>query len=80
MSQFLPKDKVDWAYASGEDWVLTDKSVVSAAPAGLEKKIGFEGNPDPATGFYIGGRVADKYDESKSSTKFSVMKELQIVS
>jgi len=55
--QFLPKDQVEWAYADSDGdgdnytWVAVDKSVTSGAPAGIEKKIGFEGNPD-ATGYY----------------------------
>lgn len=76
-TQFLPKDKVDWAYATTatpeqDDWILTDKNASSAVPAGVEKKIGFEGKPDTATGFYCnykGGRLVDKYDEGKSLAK-----------
>ena len=65
--QFLPKDVVEWAYAEsnaesesdGESvdvdvnykWVAVDKSITTTAPAGIEKKIGFEGNPD-SSGFY----------------------------
>ena len=65
--QFLPKDVVEWAYAESDSdgesvdvdvdvdatykWVAVDKSITSGAPAGIEKKIGFEGNPD-SSGFY----------------------------
>ena len=37
--------------SSGE-WVVVDKSVLTDAQKGIEKEIGFEGRPDPATGFY----------------------------
>lgn len=77
MSQFLPKDKVDWAYTTTatpeqEDWIQIDKSTSRDVPAGVEKQIGFEGKPDTATGFYCnykGGRLVDKYDEGKSLAK-----------
>jgi len=58
------KDKVEWAYwEGGEDdgsWTVVDKSVVDGAPDGIEKQIGFEGRPDPSSGFYCvfdGGRL-----------------------
>lgn len=53
--QVLKKDKIEWAYwdAEGEDWIIVDKDVLEGdLPSGLEKLIGFEGRPDPATGFY----------------------------
>ena len=53
--QVSQKDKIEWAYwdAEGDDWILVDKDVLSGdVPANLEKIIGFEGRPDPATGFY----------------------------
>ena len=31
---------------------MVDKSVVEGAPDSIEKLIGFEGRPDPSTGFY----------------------------
>lgn len=53
--QFLPKDKVEWAYAEeGDDsitWVVVNKNSATSSPTGIEKKIGFEGKPD-STGFY----------------------------
>jgi len=52
--QFLPKDQVEWGYAdTGDDdtWVAVDRSIAQGAPSGIEKKIGFVGNPDPS-GFY----------------------------
>lgn len=49
-----PKVSVEWGYAAGEgdSWTTVDKSVLTDAPDGIEKKIGFEGKPDPSTGFY----------------------------
>jgi len=47
---------VEWGYAAAGDdennWTTVDKSVLSDAPDGIEKMIGFEGKPDPTTGFY----------------------------
>jgi hypothetical protein len=57
--------KVEWAYAVSSNtaadtddnddesitWVAVDKTVANDAPSGVEKKVGFEGNPDK-TGFY----------------------------
>lgn len=50
---------MEWAYAEkGDDedadvvWITVDKkNVAEAATPGMEKKIGFEGNPE-STGFY----------------------------
>lgn len=47
----------------GDDWTLLDpKSLLEGASetTGVEKKIGFQGAPDPATGFYCvydGGKI-----------------------
>jgi len=50
------KDKIEWAYRKSdeEEWVIVDKSVLESKdiPEGVEKMIGFEGNPDPASGYY----------------------------
>jgi hypothetical protein len=53
------KAQIEWGYnsaTSGSDnedmYVVVDKSVLDEACAGIEKLIGFEGVPDPATGFY----------------------------
>jgi hypothetical protein len=51
------KKTLEWGYYKddGEEWVVVDKSVLddeSNQTDGLEKLIGFEGRPDPATGFY----------------------------
>ena len=57
--------KVEWAYRQTEpeeEWVVVDKSVLEDAPDGIEKDIGFEGRPDPASGFYClynRGRLVD---------------------
>ena len=57
------KDKIDWAYWEVDDedgrWTTVDKSVVEGAPDGIEKIIGFEGRPDPVTGYYC------KYDAGR---------------
>ena len=54
--QVSTKDKIEWACWEGSDddgsWTVVDKSAVDAAPEGVEKLIGFEGKPDPASGFY----------------------------
>lgn len=65
------KNTLEWGYSessasdesSGDDeWNVVDKSILdeSTPPAGIEKIIGFEGRPDPATGFYCvydGGKL-----------------------
>ena len=57
--QISPKVAVEWAYAAPSDdgddkndWTKVDKSVLENAPDGLEKIIGFEGSPDPSSGYY----------------------------
>ena len=45
-----------------DSWTTVDKSILEEQPPpeGIEKLIGFEGRPDPATGFYCvydGGRL-----------------------
>lgn len=64
--QVSAKDKIQWAYWEGTDddgsWTVVDKKAVEGAPDGIEKQIGFEGRPDPATGFYCvydGGRLQE---------------------
>ena len=46
---------MEWGYAdAGDDddrWVAVDRNIGQGAPSGIEKKMGFEGNPDPS-GFY----------------------------
>lgn len=59
--QVLPKDRVQWAYASNndsDDWIAIDEK--AAASPGTEKKIGFQGDADP-TGYYakVGSRGYD---------------------
>lgn len=57
--------KVEWAFRQTdpeEQWVVVDKSVLDGSPEGIEKDMGFEGRPDPASGFYClynRGRLVD---------------------
>jgi len=73
--QVKPKDVVEWGYraaGSDDEWSLVNKKVVDGAPKGVEKKVGFEGTPDPNSGFYChysGGRIVDKSDEAKQMAK-----------
>mmetsp|Transcript_19972 Transcript_19972/g.29918 ORF Transcript_19972/g.29918 Transcript_19972/m.29918 type:complete len:220 (+) Transcript_19972:95-754(+) len=65
----LPKDRVEWGFSTSptpeqEDWILVTKDAANDAPTGAEKSIGFEGKPDPASGFYChyeNGRLIDRY-------------------
>ena len=69
--QISPKDRIEWAYwdADGEDWIIAGKEALEGdLPKGLEKLIGFEGRPDPATGFYC------MYNEGKLVTSDEDMK------
>jgi hypothetical protein len=54
--QVSAKKTIEWAYseAEGGEWIHVDKSILdeTALPDGIEKNIGFEGTPDPASGFY----------------------------
>jgi hypothetical protein len=68
--QVSPKDTIEWGYWEGSDedgsWIAGDKTV--EIPEKCEKLIGFEGRPDPATGFYClydAGRLVDKQDKDK---------------
>jgi len=63
--QFLPKDLMEWAYETNDEWVAVDKNIASTAPAGIEKKIGFQGLPDN-TGFC--SRVSGKQFVGETST------------
>lgn len=74
--QVKPKDLVEWGYKASDsdddEWSLVDKSVVDDGPKGVEKKVGFEGTPDPNSGFYChysGGRLVDKSDQAKQMAK-----------
>eukprot|EP00543_Licmophora_paradoxa_P009741 CAMPEP_0202462186 /NCGR_PEP_ID=MMETSP1360-20130828/52875_1 /ASSEMBLY_ACC=CAM_ASM_000848 /TAXON_ID=515479 /ORGANISM="Licmophora paradoxa, Strain CCMP2313" /LENGTH=199 /DNA_ID=CAMNT_0049084539 /DNA_START=20 /DNA_END=619 /DNA_ORIENTATION=- len=63
--QILQNTKVEWGYfvTESEEWKVVDKVVVENAPDGIEKMIGFEGRPDPSSGFYCHynmGRLVDK--------------------
>jgi len=62
--QLSSKKTLEWGYQTGDDedseWKLVDKSCMTDAVEGLEKLVGFEGRPDPASGFYCvydGGRL-----------------------
>mmetsp|Transcript_15494 Transcript_15494/g.26242 ORF Transcript_15494/g.26242 Transcript_15494/m.26242 type:complete len:223 (-) Transcript_15494:57-725(-) len=63
--QVKPKDNIEWAFWQEEPeeiWVVVENSALDGAPSGLEKQIGFEGRPDPASGFYClynEGRLVD---------------------
>ena len=78
--QVKPKDMAEWGYRTIGDndddeepsWSIVDKSVCDDAPKGVDKKIGFEGTPDPNSGFYChysSGRLVDKSDEAKQMAK-----------
>ena len=58
------KKTLEWGYfdAENEEWTVVDKSILDeiTLPEGIDKMIGFEGKPDPATGFYCiydGGKL-----------------------
>lgn len=65
----LPKDRVEWGFSTSltpeqGDWEVVTKDAANDAPAGMEKNVGFEGKPDPASGFYChyeNGRMIDRY-------------------
>ena len=69
------KDTVQWAYWTEDDWVTVDKAILDKqnVPDDLEKIIGFEGRPDPSSGFYCvyneGRLVSDGEDARPSSRK-----------
>jgi hypothetical protein len=43
----------DWGYLENDEWKVVDiKAAMIDATEGIEKSIGFEGKPDPASGFY----------------------------
>jgi hypothetical protein len=57
--QVSPKDTLEWGYRNGDGddetaWVVADKSALDGIETnkGLDRNIGFEGTPDPSTGFY----------------------------
>lgn len=65
--QLSSKKTLEWGYSPSEDkenteWKTADKSSMDEVEdsVGFEKLIGFEGRPDPSTGFYCvydGGRL-----------------------
>lgn len=47
------KDTIEWGYNTekeGSDWTVLDKNIENNEID--DKKIGFEGTPDPKTGYY----------------------------
>ena len=61
------KDAVEWAYLEGDEWVQVDPKDESFMNVDnidkLDKLVGYEGKPDPATGFYChyeNGKLIDK--------------------
>lgn len=89
--QISPKKILEWAYYQDEKekWTVIDKSILTEKPSeegtttstpvkldGIEKLIGFEGRPDPASGYYCvydGGRL--QRDKVQSYFKESYYKE-----
>ncbi|KAL3921311.1 MAG: hypothetical protein SGARI_006711 [Bacillariaceae sp.] len=61
--QVSAKKPIEWGYYNdGDDqWKVVDKAILNDNTVeGLEKMVGFEGRPDPASGFYCvydGGRL-----------------------
>lgn len=77
----IPMNSVlEWGFLEGDGddgtWVAVDKSSGDNAPKGIEKKFGFEGISDKASGFYCyyhEGRIVEREDEGKGK-KTSVVK------
>jgi hypothetical protein len=42
----------EWGYLENDKWKVVDVKIATFASEGFEKKIGFAGKPDLATGFY----------------------------
>ncbi len=65
----IPANSVlEWGYIEDDSWVAVDKSVGDDAsiPKGIEKKFGFEGISDKASGFYCyysEGRIVERGDD-----------------
>jgi hypothetical protein len=68
-----PKDTIEWGFRSStnDDWVIVDKSVLNDMDIkSIDKRMGFEGKPDPKTGyycFYNEGRLVNGEKDSSSS-------------
>eukprot|EP00977_Amphora_coffeiformis_P028468 scaffold35293_cov260-Amphora_coffeaeformis.AAC.4 len=75
--QVSPKDTIAWAYWNEQDesWTTVDKKILqdeANIPDGLEKLIGFEGRPDPSSGYYCvynEGRLANDSADARPSSK-----------
>ncbi|KAL3795421.1 hypothetical protein ACHAW5_006995 [Stephanodiscus triporus] len=55
----------------GAVWVAVDKSRGDDVPDGIERRIGFEGIPDKATGYYCyynGGRIVERGETGGEKT------------
>jgi hypothetical protein len=53
--QLCSKKPIEWGYfdEKDEEWKVVDKAILNDNMVeNLEKSIGFEGRPDPASGFY----------------------------
>ena len=84
--QIPPNAVLEWGYLLSEEkeeeaagggvvgdavWVIVDKSSGENAPAGIEKKIGFEGISDKATGyycFYNEGRIVERGEAGEKTS------------
>mmetsp|Transcript_27033 Transcript_27033/g.41459 ORF Transcript_27033/g.41459 Transcript_27033/m.41459 type:complete len:244 (-) Transcript_27033:37-768(-) len=70
-----PTDRIQWGYRNGNDdgdyWTVINAKELDAkeTPPDIEKLIGFEGIPDPASGYYC------KYDAGKLVNADEVNKE-----
>ena len=56
--------------------LVDHKSVLTDAPQGVERKMGFEGTPDPKTGLYCtanSGRMLDRIDAAGERAKGSLL-------
>ncbi|KAL3811413.1 hypothetical protein ACHAXA_005314 [Cyclostephanos tholiformis] len=77
--QIPPNAILEWGYRSDSEeggdadavWVAVDKSRGDDAPSGFEKKIGFEGISDKATGyycFYNEGRIVERGEAGEKTS------------
>lgn len=74
-----PKKPVQWAYWSDDAsaWTAVDKAILDnenddSVPENLEKIIGFEGKPDPNSGYYCvynEGRLVNDSETARPSSK-----------
>lgn len=52
--QVSPQAKVEWAFRADDaaDWSVVASVSMDDLPDNIDKIIGFEGRPDPASGYY----------------------------